>query len=74
MRDKLNIELTDFSVVNVRAALEKRKINPQEINEYIAILEESDLRQYANISASSDDKVTLYNKAKDILTKFEKWM
>ncbi|MBN1408288.1 MAG: protein BatD [Calditrichaceae bacterium] len=74
VRDKLNIELTDFSVVNVRAALEKRKINPQEINEYIAILEESDLRQYANISASSDDKVTLYNKAKDILTKFEKWM
>ncbi|MEJ2544927.1 MAG: BatD family protein [Calditrichaceae bacterium] len=74
VRDKLNIELTDFSVVNVRVALEKRKINKDEIDEYIAILEESDFRQYANISASPEDKMTVYNKAKDILTKFEKWM
>jgi len=74
VRDKLNIELTDFSVVNVRTALEKRKISKDEIDEYIAILEESDFRQYANIGATSDDKATVYNKAKDILTKFEKWM
>ena len=74
VRDKLNIDLTDFSVVNVRSALEKRKISQDEIDEYIAILEESDFRQYANIGASSDDKTMVYNKAKVILTKFEKWM
>ena len=74
VRDKLNIDLTDFSVINVRAALEKKKISKDEIDEYIAILEESDFRQFANMSASADDKTTVYNKAKEILTKFEKWM
>jgi hypothetical protein len=74
VRDKLNIDLTDFSIVNVRTALEKREIDPNEINEYIAILEESDFRQYANTGASSEDKMRAYNKAKEILTKFEKWM
>ena len=74
VRDKLNIDLTDFSIVNVRTALEKREIDPNEINEYIAILEESDFRQYANTGASSEDKMKAYNKAKEILTKFEKWM
>lgn len=74
VRDKLNIDLTDFSVVNVRSALGKRKINPDEIDEYIAILEESDFRQFANASALADEKTNLYNKAKEILTKFEKWM
>lgn len=74
VRNKLNIDLTDFSVLNVRSALGKRKINPDEINEYITILEESDFRQFANTSASVDEKTYLFNKAKDILTKFEKWM
>ncbi len=74
VRDKLNIDLTDFSIANVRSALEKRNIDLNEINEYIAILVESDFRQYANTGASSEDKTELYNKAKEILTKFEKWM
>ena len=74
VRDKLNIDLTDFSVVSVRAALAKKKINQDEINEYIDILEESDFKQYANIGASEQEKNDLFEKAKEILTKFEKWM
>jgi len=74
VRDKLNIDLTDFSVRNVRIALAKRQIDQKEIDEYIAVLEESDFKQFANISASSDERNDFLSKAKDILTRLEKWI
>jgi hypothetical protein len=74
VRDKLNIDLTDFSVSNVKIALSKRNIDQQEIDDYVAVLEESDFKQFANMSASAAEKNEFLNKAKGILTRLEKWI
>lgn len=74
LRDKLNIDLSDFSVVKARNVLEIRNIDQQEINDYIAVLEESDFRQFANFKATLEERKEIYAKAKDILTRFDKWI
>lgn len=74
VRDRLQIELTDFSQQNVRRVLQQKGIADDEINEYLAVLEESDFRQFANISASADQRQAFYERARSILTRFEKWI
>ncbi len=74
VRDKLNIDLSDFSTPNVRQQLRARQIDSQVIDEYIAVLEEADFRQYANIPDSEDERRKFYERAKNILTRLEKWI
>jgi len=74
VRDRLNIELSEFSTRSVREKLTGRGIAPQEVDEYIAVLEESDFRQYASGFAGREDRRNFYEKAKTILTKLEKWI
>jgi hypothetical protein len=74
VQDKLNIELTDFSAVNVKTVLKQKGISDEEIKEYLNALEESDFRQFANISASLDERNELFEQAKSALTKLEKWI
>ena len=74
VRDKLGLELTEFSTENVRHVLEKRQINKTEIEDYLSVLKESDLRQFANMTSDLDERKEIYNRAKDILTRLEKWM
>ncbi len=74
VRNKLNLELTDFSTPNVRKHLLERKIDPEVVEEYIAVLEEADFRQFAKIEASDRDLQTFYDRAKEVLTKLEKWI
>ena len=74
VRDKMNIDLSDFSVTNVRKVLSERKVDQMEIDDYISVLEESDLRQFANIGSGLDEKKTIFTKSKDILTRLEKWI
>ena len=74
VRDRLNIELTEFSKAAVRKKLSERNIGQEEIDEYIAVLEESDFRQYAGTFAGQEDRNEFYEKAKTILTKLEKWI
>lgn len=72
--DKLNLELTDFSAPNVRKHLTDRNIDKDVIEEYIAVLEEADFRQFANIPASPEEREAFYERAKKVLTSLEKWI
>lgn len=74
VQDKLNIELTDFSTANVRRVLSEKGIGEEEISEYIAVLQESDFRQFAASASSADQRHELFERAKVILTKLEKWI
>ncbi len=74
VQNKLNLELTDFGRQNLEKSLRHKGIADSEIQEYLEVLEESDFRQFANISANNVDKNDLYNRAKSILTKLEKWI
>jgi hypothetical protein len=74
IQDKLNIELTDFSALNVKKVLQERQIDASVIESYLEILQESDFRQYASFSEKEEDRATVFDKAKNVLTRLEKWI
>lgn len=74
VRDKLNLELTDFSTPNVRKHLNERNIDKEVVDEYISVLEEADFRQFANIPATREERQAFYERAKKVLTSLEKWI
>ena len=74
VQDKLGLELTDFSSHSINAVLQKQDIEAQIIRDYIEILDESDFRQFANISDTKDGRLVFFSKAKKVLTNLEKWI
>ena len=52
----------------------KKGIDKQIVDEYLNVLEESDFRQYANITSSLDDKQIVFDQARKILTQLVKWI
>ena len=74
VQDKLFIDLTDFTTVKVDKALKNKGIPEDQIKEYITVIDESDFKQYANVSSTLEEKQELFEKAKLILTKLEKWI
>ena len=74
VQDKLFIDLTDFTMQKVKKALNEKGIPADQVDEYISVLEESDFKQYANVSSTQQEKQELFEKAKSILTKLEKWI
>jgi len=74
VRDKLNIELTEFSAVNINNVLTERGIPQDEISEYQDVLQESDFKQFAGTASTTEECKALYNRAKNILTRLEKWI
>jgi hypothetical protein len=74
VQDKLFIDLTDFTMPKVNKALKEKGIPADQVDEYISVLEESDFKQYANVGSTLEEKQELFEKAKSILTKLEKWI
>jgi hypothetical protein len=74
VQHKLNIELTEFGSANVRDVLKRRGIDAQDIDEYLAVLQESDFKQYAGTSSAGEERRQLYDRAAAALTKLEKWI
>jgi hypothetical protein len=74
VQDKLFIDLTDFTMQRVEKALREKGIPEEQVKEYVRVLEDSDFKQYANVNATLDEKKELFEKAKSILTKLEKWI
>ena len=74
VQDKLFIDLTDFTMPKVNKALKEKGIPVDQVDEYISVLEESDFKQYANVGSTVEEKRELFEKAKSILTKLEKWI
>ena len=72
--DKLNMELTEFSSENIRRVFSRRDIPEDEINAYLEVLQESDMGQFANVRADASTRQAVYEKAKKILTRLEKWI
>ncbi len=74
VRDKLNIELTEFNNSNIKSKFNERGIPEEETGAYLSVLEESDFRQFANIKSERSERQAFYEKAKMILTRLEKWI
>jgi len=74
VQDKLNIELTDFNAQNVEQALKKKNIPEDIIKEYTTLIGECEFRQFASASGSEEDKNNIFEKAKSIITKMEKYI
>ena len=74
VQDKLNIELTEFSAANVSRKLSARGIPAEDIERYSALLEESDFKQFAGAESSAEERKELYERAKGVLTRLEKWI
>jgi hypothetical protein len=74
VRDKLNIELTEFSAANIRRVLGERGIPEEDIQEYQAVLEESDFNRFSGMQSGRDERDKLFERAKVILTRLEKWI
>jgi len=72
--DKLNIEMTDFTVNSVKQNLEKIGVNSDEIEEYQNCLQESDYMQFAGKDSEVDQMNTFFDKSKNCLTKLEKYI
>lgn len=73
VQDKLNIALSEFNTKNVSHALKQKNIPQELITEYAALISECEFNQFAGAS-SGQDKQLLYNKAKNLLTKMEKFI
>ncbi len=74
VRDKLNIELTEFSAANIKKVLGERGIPEEDIREYQAVLEESDFSQFSGTQSGRSERDKLFERAKAILTRLEKWI
>jgi len=74
VQDKLNLEMSEFNTPGARKKLTSIGLDDTTIDEYINILEESDFRQYANSTAKDEEKQQIYDRAKLLLTKLEKWI
>ncbi len=74
VQDKLNIELTEFSAANVRRKLSERGIPSEDIEAYSSVLEESDFKQFAGTGSSLEERRELFERAKTVLTRLEKWI
>ncbi len=74
VQDKLNLELSDFSAGRARQLLGAKGIDTGVIDNYVELLDESDMRQYANIPSSAEDLNKLYERAKKLLIQLEKYL
>lgn len=72
VQDKMNIELTDFNTQTAEQALKSRNIPDDLVKEYINLVSECDLKQFAGIGSSEAEKNETMNKARTLITKMEK--
>jgi len=72
--DKLNIDMTDFTVNSVKKNLEKIRVNSDEIEEYQDCLQESDYMQFAGKDSEIGQMNTFFDKSRRCLTKLEKYI
>lgn len=72
--DRLNIQITDFSSVNVLNQLEKAGLGSDEISEYMDCLQQSDYQRYSGSAADEGELKTFYDRVKNSLTRLEKYI
>jgi hypothetical protein len=72
--DRLNLQTTDFSIVNVENDLRNAKVGKDEIEEYLACLQESDFRRYSGSGTEAEELKSFYERIRKILTRLEKYI
>lgn len=72
--DRLNLQTSDFSVVNVEKDLQKAGVGEEEIAEYLDCLQESDFKRYSGSGAEAEELKSFYERIKKILTRLEKYI
>ena len=72
--NKLNIDMTDFTVNSVKINLEKIGVNTAEINDYQNCLQESDYMQFAGKDSEVEKMNEFFDKSKKCLTSLEKYI
>jgi hypothetical protein len=71
--DRLNLQTSDFSLLNVEKDLRKANLGDDEIKEYLDCLQESDFRRYSGSSEEGELKA-FYERIRNILTRLEKYI
>jgi hypothetical protein len=72
--DKLNIQMTDFTTATVQRNLSQMQVSENDISQYQECLDECDYRQYAGEKSKSEEMQVFFEKAKQALTKLEKYI
>lgn len=72
VQDKLNIELTDFNVRTARSSLKAKGLPDDLIEDYVDLTQKCDFKEFAGTHSSREEKETVMDKAKNILTRMEK--
>jgi len=72
--DRLNLQTSDFSIVNVEKDLRRANLGDDEIKEYLACLQESDFRRYSGSGSEEDELMSFYERIRKILTRLEKYI
>jgi hypothetical protein len=72
--DRLNLQTSDFSIVNVEKDLLKVNVGNDEIEEYLACLQESDFRRYSGSGSEAGELKSFYERVRKILTRLEKYI
>ena len=72
--DRLNLQTTDFSIVNVEKDLNNAGVGEDEIREYLDCLQESDFRRYSGSGSEAEELKAFYERVKSILTRLEKYI
>jgi hypothetical protein len=72
--NRLNLQISDFSSMNVKSELQKAGLGDEEVDEYLVCLQESDFRRYAGSQGTSGETDKFYERVKKILTRLEKYI
>jgi hypothetical protein len=72
--DRLNLQTSDFSSVNVEKDLRKVNLGDDEIKEYLDCLQESDFRRYSGSGVEEGELKSFYERIRNILTRLEKYI
>ncbi len=72
--DRLNIQISDFSLVEVENDLEKAGLGSDEISEYLTCLRESDFQRYSGSDPDAGQLKSFYERVRKILTRMEKYI
>ena len=72
--DRLNVQISDFSLVQVKNDLEKAGLGKEDIEEYLSCLQESDFNRYSGSQAEVGEMESFYQRVKKNLTQLEKYI
>jgi hypothetical protein len=72
--DRLNLQISDFSSMNVRKDLENAGLGNEEIDEYLSCLQESDFQRYSGSDVETEEMKLFFERVKRILTRLEKYI